>query len=493
MQTDQKLTFDESTIPALFGQEDAAFEDLKRLRQYYFKSTTYDQLTADQPLRILVAHKGIGKSALFYVAMAEDLEANRLALVLTPWEIKGLGPETTDKYELIRAWRDGITEIVARKALTTLGIVRQDHLGSAEGPHGTILDLVDRGLQGRPASASSEAGTGDLIDGFRETRQINVYLDDLDSLLEGQSSGAMRVSTLINAVRSLTRDNPTVRFRISLRTNAYYAVRTSDESTDKIEGSVIWLSWTNHDIFALLAKRIETYFGRDLSLSEASSRKPWQLAPYLSPVFQNRFQAGGHWHNAPMYRVLMSLIRKRPRDLILLCTLAGRAAYQSRSQLINTPALESVFPDYSHNRIMDTITEYKTELPNVEALLLNMRPTTKARAAKRGHVYSYGDLLQKIRNIQSNQAAFIFRGARRPASDKELAAFMYKIDFLTARKDNPNGLITRKYFEEQRYLQSEFVDFGFEWEVHPAYRWALQPQSLADVYRSIELSEDDDD
>ena len=57
---------------------------------------------------------------------------------------------------------------------------------------------------------------------------------------------------MLNAVRDLISENPLMRFRISLRSDVYYLVRTSDESTDKIEGSVIWQSWTNHEILVLL-------------------------------------------------------------------------------------------------------------------------------------------------------------------------------------------------------------------------------------------------
>ena len=66
------LSFDEAQIQRMFGHEAAEDEDLDRLREYYFKTSTYDQVVTDLPLRILVGHKGIGKSALFQVAMAID-------------------------------------------------------------------------------------------------------------------------------------------------------------------------------------------------------------------------------------------------------------------------------------------------------------------------------------------------------------------------------------------------------------------------------------
>ena len=68
----RKLTFSETELQELFGHEAAEDEQLSRLRQYYFKTNTYDQVANDLSLRILVGHKGIGKSALFQVAIADE-------------------------------------------------------------------------------------------------------------------------------------------------------------------------------------------------------------------------------------------------------------------------------------------------------------------------------------------------------------------------------------------------------------------------------------
>ena len=117
---------------------------------------------------------------------------------------------------------------------------------------------------------------------------------------------------------------------------------------------------------------------------------------------------------------------------------------------------------------------------------MGMRPNKKERQAKRGYVYNTANLLSKIRQIQASNPPFRFANGK-IADAKALAAFMYKINFLTARKETEKGIV-RKYFEENRYLQSRFVDFGFDWEVHPAYRWALQPESIDDIFEMLRLS-----
>ena len=69
-------------------------------------------------------------------------------------------------------------------------------------------------------------------------------------------------------------------------------------------------------------------------------------------------------------------------------------------------------------------------------------------------------------------------------SPNSLIQFLYKIHFVIARRDLEDR-IDRKYFDQSRFLANEFADFGYDWEVHPAYRWALQPQDVGDILEKI--------
>ena len=95
-----------------------------------------------------------------------------------------------------------------------------------------------------------------------------------------------------------------------------------------------------------------------------------------------------------------------------------------------------------------------------------------------------------IRSTIREQGQFKFANGDL-ADSKRLAAFMYKINFLTARKEVASEVVERKYFEENRYLSNEFVEFGFDWEIHPAYRWALQPDDIRNIYSTLKLTADD--
>ena len=486
------LTFSEEEIQQLFGHEAAEDEDPERLREYYLKGDTYEQVTADLPLRIVVGHKGIGKSAMFQVAMQDHASRSELALLIKPTDIVEITTDDTDFLKAIRDWKIGLAEVIAAKILEVVGAGNDDVSSRMKKFGGQILKFVGDTF-GDSGAANLDPARRLLIQNYLKDARIRIYVDDLDRGWEGRKADVKRISALLNAIRDISTEQRGTQFRVSLRSDVYYLVRTSDESTDKIEGSVVWLSWSNHDIYRFLAKRIETFFGNKVDESKLAKMGPRELSKSLAKVMEPRFLGRGHWKNAPTYRVLMSLIRKRPRDLVKLCWLAARAARKDRSNLIRTSHLLSVFEDYSQGRLQDTYNEYRSELPEIERLLTNMRPTKVELRAKEGYVYSTDSLIRKIKNIQQGgEFSFSHSGSRSKAEPKELLGFMFKINFLTARKDTPRGPI-RRYFEENRYLVNEYVDFGFAWEVHPAYRWALQPQHLDDIFDNLELTLDSED
>jgi hypothetical protein len=326
-----------------------------------------------------------------------------------------------------------------------------------------------------------------LITKFLRKSSITVYIDDLDRGWRGRPEDIQSLSALVNALRDLSSENVGLQFKLSLRSDVYFILRTSDESTDKLEGSVVWFTWTNHEILALLAKRVETFFGRDVDEERLLAMSQPDLAKFLIPVVTATFRGVGKWQEVPTYKVLVSLIRKRPRDLVKLCSLAAKHASEHNREIIISEDLRSVFEEYSLGRIQDTINEFRSELPEIERLILNMKPNRLERSAAAGYVYSTGQLLEKINSIAA-QGQFTLAG-RQNASAKELAQFLYKINFLTARKRTPRGGLDRKYFEENRYLSNTFTDFGYEWEVHPAYRWALQPEDIDSIFDQLEPSE----
>lgn len=180
--------------------------------------------------------------------------------------------------------------------------------------------------------------------------------------------------------------------------------------------------------------------------------------------------------------MLLSLTRRRPRDLVKLMHGAAEIGYKEHSSVISSGQLERSFHRYSQERLRDIINEYKSEVPELERLLLEMRPTKRERTTKQSYVFSTDALAKKIGQVMHHVSLRFTNG--RPVTNRAIIQFLYKIDFITARKEI-SGWIDRKYFDQNNFLGHEFADFGYDWEIHPAYRWALQPTDIQGVIKSI--------
>lgn len=483
-----QLDFTPETIQQLFGFEDAESESPERLKEYYLKKDTYDSMIADLPVRILVGHKGTGKSALFRVLMSDEEERGCIVVIIKPDDIAEICLEQSNFLLRIREWKEGLLRIIAEKALAQFGT-----------DDATIWQtMTKRGLGLLDFLAQTSSKLNDYIniseaqrkcaEKYLENRKVVVFLDDLDRGWEGKKDDVTRISALLNAVRDLASENNGLRFKVALRSDVYYLARTSDESTDKIEGSVVWCKWTNHEILVMLIKRILTYNHQSADYSKLLLSDQFHLSTYLDGVFERKFQGRGKWSDTYTYKVLMSMIRKRPRDLVKLCALAASHAASEKSHIIRTDHLRASFDEYSQGRLQDTINEYRSELPNIQDLLLEMKPSRKEKDGKKGYVYTTPELKAKLRNIMEHRKFYL---AGVPATEITLLNFLYKINFVTARKEINGEEIQRKYFEENRYLTTASVDFGYDWEVHPAFRWALQPDDMDSVFAKLSIARDD--
>lgn len=475
----KNLQFTDEVIQELFGCEDAESESEDRLKAYFIKNSAYERIRADLPVRILVGHKGTGKSALFKVAMSEDRENHNLPIMIRPDDIAELGRSDENFLLKIKQWKWGLTKIIGEKVLAEFDVDPSQY-GAKLGQFGLkLLNFISETVTIAKENLSLDATKQHMVDKFLEDRKIIVYIDDLDRGWEGKKDDILRISALLNSIRDMANENPGIRFKVSLRSDVYYLVRTADESTDKIEGSIVWCSWTNHEILVLLVKRIQSYFNNDIDVNVLLNSPQKHMSSFLDDVIEHKFYDWKGKDDVPTYQVLMSMIRKRPRDIVKLCTMAAREAQNNKKNIICSDHFKAIFEEYSQGRIQDTINEYRSELPSIYDLLFGMRPSRKERDNGKGFIYTTIELRAKLNNLKQNNT-FTFKNGN-PASADDLIQFLYKINFLTARKVLDNGTIQRKYFEDNRYISSGRIDFGYNWEVHPVFRWALQPEGIDDI------------
>ncbi len=506
--------FEPGNIPRIFGYEDAADEDIIRLKQYFLKRSDYYTIKSDLPLSIVVGFKGVGKSALLKIAYEEDIEDNKPTLWIRPDDIIEMVEDLSkekDFSRMVLLWKRGIAKLIASRIASNWMFVYGDEAKSAlmwaqESGYRSrdfiqkIVSLLNPKFKSTIDLASEkiphEQGEHHILQRLIDDKKIILYFDDLDAGWEATEIERKKLSALILALRNMTTDIPGFKARLALRTDVYTLLRESDESTDKFEQYVVNCNWKNHDILILLVKRVLTYFGDNVKDMDLEKKNQYELNDELSKIMDTRFTHTFAWKNKPTHKVIMSLIRSRPRDMIKLCSLAAKAAYdrEENTDKIRDIDFEKILPEYSSNRLQDIVNEFKNEMVNLEALLYRMAPTRKEINEKQKDLYVYttAELLKKIKNVQQNiKLELIYKREKNiPTEPSDIAHFLYKIGFITARKII-NGKIERKYYDEKKQLlkSGQIGDGGYSWEIHPAYRSAISTSQKNSWMNTVKIED----
>lgn len=251
------VDFSEEQIREMFGDLAAEDEKEERFSSYFIKTDVYKKIHNFLPIRILVAHKGIGKSAVFKMSYLENQKNNVLSIWVKPDDILGIANagDGVDPLEMIRQWKSGLEEILVKKVVSNFGISKDNDIINQISRNG--LKFIERiGMIAKKVQevVDINAINKGMADRYLKNHKIVIYVDDLDRAWNGSKQNIYRISALLNAVRDMCNETDELCFRISLRSDVYYLVRTADESTDKIDGNVLWLTWTEHELLALLVK-----------------------------------------------------------------------------------------------------------------------------------------------------------------------------------------------------------------------------------------------
>ena len=144
----------------------------------FFYNRTYDDLNSDLPLRILVGHKGIGKSALLRRASINDTDRQILGVWLTPGDIAGLtGTQTLTKdfNQLVEYWKRGLLAIIANHILgeSAKEIFSNDKIANFAARITSFVPALSKVLSEKSGNVAPEIHAA-IIETFSKTGVINV-------------------------------------------------------------------------------------------------------------------------------------------------------------------------------------------------------------------------------------------------------------------------------------------------------------------------------
>ena len=155
------------------------------------------------------------------------------------------------------------------------------------------------------------------------------------------------------------------------------------------------------------------------------------------------------------------------------CSVAIRQRRASRSSI----ATSRDDDPRNGKRIANLVAEHKHQCPQVEELLTAFRGATR--------LMERNELLQWINNRVSEHMEPVIEGTRTRKA-MHIAHFLYRLGFILARSDSPDGGYEHYRFDQMPdFLTSRTDhDFGLKWEIHPCYREALDINKLDQSHRA---------
>lgn len=514
--------FSPNELQLLIGDEEAQHIPSERLEEMFLTSSTYNEIIDDIPLRILVAHKGVGKSAIFKMAQIQMERAGKIIANIDPHDVVNI-PVSSDSHFVQKSfeWQQGLRAVIIKKICETqLDITDPGTIATVAGIEhlpGLIAAVFHKTpficlAKDHPSVVEAQRRISELLNNNR----LVVFIDDLDLGWHSSPSSQHtieRIATLLHAINELKNSMRGVLFRVSIRSDIFYLVRMAYVDLDKVRQHCVWHRWSERELLVLFAKCILSYRKNhlgDKSLDakhtelELRAMSPAKLGTYFLFLMEQVFDGEATWKRAPMHSVILTVIRKRPRDVVTLITAAAREmrkrvgdVREARPQLrrIVSEDLIGTFPEYSQAVFNNTINEYRGELPTIDTAIRALAPSKQDLDDRTGFIYSTGNMLGRLESLitaqgQRGHAIDFDKKSGRTMSPENLLEFLYRINFLVMRHEDPNGrLVRREYFDESMFdMAGLTINGDAVWEIHPAFRWVLSGSTQNLRYHDIDLS-----
>jgi hypothetical protein len=471
--------------PGLFGNDAAEDEDEEIFNAYAMLRPEVNSFQdPKQKVQIARAYKGEGKSALLRLTKNRLLAANPDTIFVAATGAT-FSPEltSTDSDAWVRAWKETLLRRMANEIGSQIGMawtddaisLVEDAEKSAFRKKNIVSAIFDRIKVKQAKLVKSGVANPEPILKRWMTGQPPVwfFIDDVDQNFQNTPSYKTKITAFFVACRQIANSVPQIVIRSAVRPNVWTIVKRDSESLSHVEQYMVDLQWTTNAIRTLLANRIRGHFSRR-GQSEAVSDRMLRSDAYnaeetlIGLAFESPMRWGGGNETRPPHFVLSTLSRQRPRWLIELCkaAVANKPARTAESK-ISLNDLNAVLPSFGKKRIDDTVAEFRSLCPEVHELI-----TAFAQQSER---YKTADLITTITNRVLQAITPNIVGITGKPTPIEVAAFLFQIGFLSARRDNPDGTYEHITYSDNPSLLTARTnrDQGVGWEIHPVFRQAL--------------------
>lgn len=400
---------------------DAAENEGEKLLNYFIETAAYDK-AFNSPKSIIIGRKGSGKTAI-YIKLINELtkDKNNYVIVLKPEpdeleensQVSKLYKPASVKSFYYAAWKLNIFSkmmlMIAEKILEKPSAagntpIEEDIIDYVEKNENLlalhffgVINEISKKAKDDPSILETlhhqylAPMTKIIREYFRSKNmkyvKIYVVADNLDKTWgpqydkDVQSEMIWALWEIENVIQDalIDRKGEKVSFGqiIFLRKDIYDYIKNNYNEPDKIAALTQEIDWETYP--ALLRQLIENRFKYILGLSEESS---------IENVWRDYFDFSAKQHP---FDLIVSIITKRPRDIINFITRLFESAVNNGHSKANDNDLNNAINEYS-NYLNDTlITETIAEYPEIREIL--------AQLQKRGTKVSYNEFVRIIKEI----------------------------------------------------------------------------------------------
>ena len=153
--------------------------------------------------------------------------------------------------------------------------------------------------------------------------------------------------------------------------------------------------------------------------------------------------------------------------MVELSRAAASSAAHGHHSRIRLEDIVDNLENFGKRRIDDTIAEFSSQCPEVEELIAAFSHAQKE--------YTTQELVDLIKKKISDHLTPRIEGVVGKPNHLDIAAFLFEIGFLSARRDRPDGTYEHVSFSDEPTLlrsRSNPVD-GVTWEIHPVFAEGL--------------------
>jgi len=475
----------------LFGNDVAEDEDDDVFRAYAVDRDEVSSFSDKfRKLCIVRAYKGDGKSALLRLAMSQVRSSCGNDVIMAHGSVSSFAPtiQTEDFTTWVREWKKALFSRIANEVGSKIGfawtddeisLVEQAEKGGFKS-RSLISTIIERiTLKGKSPAIEVEAAikkpgvteAEGVLKRWTEGKEpIWVFVDDVDLNFQNNNHNKQKVASFFVACREVINSVPEVRVRATVRPNVWTIIKMEFEALSHIEQYITDLSWSENAMRRLLAKRVEGYCMRKELWAEMIEDLPTDIVHRELDLIAKVFESKMQWANAQRspHTILYTLSKHRPRWIVELAKAAGKNAARYKHSKIFRQDIFDVLDIFGKKRVEDTIAEFRSQCPEIGEILSGF--------SREKEELNTDELITVINKKILNHISPNITGCLGKVSALDVAAFLFEIGFLYARKDFPDGSYEHIGFSDKPSLLKSRtnVDSGFKWEIHPVYRQALE-------------------